>query len=63
MCFGLQVFGNGIDKIVIAVILGIAGAAICLANCSLYKKMLQKSKQKYAFEIIELAKEISEENI
>lgn len=27
-------------------------------NCSLFKKMLKKAKQRYAFEIVELAKEI-----
>lgn len=62
MCFGLMVFGKGIEKIVIAVILGIVGGGICAVNHTVYKKVLQKNKQKYAFEIIELAKEISEEN-
>lgn len=29
-------------------------------NCALFKKMLKKVKQRYAFEIVELAKEICE---
>ena len=36
---------------------GLAGMGI---NYPIYKKMLAKGKQKYAYEIIELAKEISE---
>lgn len=32
-------------------------------NCQLFKKTLQKAKQRYAFEIVELAKEICEHDI
>lgn len=62
MCFALEVFGKGIEKIVIAIVLGIIGGGLCAVNYSIYKKVLKKSRQKYAFEIIELAKEIAEEN-
>lgn len=39
-------------------LLGLLGAAV---NYPLYKRLLEKGKQKYAFEIIELAKEIAGE--
>lgn len=38
-------------------IIGFAGIGI---NYPVYRKMLEKGKQKYAFEIVELAREISE---
>ncbi|SEQ50323.1 hypothetical protein SAMN02910382_03235 [Butyrivibrio sp. TB] len=46
---------------VIGVLLGIVGVAICIINFPLYKKLLKKGKEKYAFEILELAKEITGE--
>ena len=61
MCFGLSVFGTGVIFIVIGVLLGIAGAAICIMNYPLYKKLLKKGKGKYGFEILELAQEIAGE--
>lgn len=48
--------GSLILGIIVAVI-GLAGMAI---NYPAYKYILEKSKRKYAFEIMELAKEISE---
>ena len=61
MCFGLSVFGTGEIFMVIGVLVGIVGAAICIINYPLYKKLLKKGKEKYAFEILELAKEITGE--
>ncbi|WP_242856511.1 AtpZ/AtpI family protein [Butyrivibrio sp. AE2032] len=61
MCFGLSVFGTGEIFMVIGVLLGIVGAAISGINYPLYKKLLKKGKEKYAFEILELAKEITGE--
>ena len=58
MCFSMNVIGSGTTTMfVLGVIVGIAGMGI---NYPIYKKMLAKGKQKYAYEIIELAKEISE---
>ena len=58
MCFSMNVIGSGTTTIfVLGVIVGLAGMGI---NYPIYKKMLAKGKQKYAYEIIELAKEISE---
>ena len=44
-------------SIVIVGIIGLLGMGV---NYPIYKKLLAQGKQKYAFEIIELAKEISE---
>jgi hypothetical protein len=33
----------------------------CAINYPIYKKMLEKSKAKYAYEIVELARQISEQ--
>ena len=60
MCFAMQVIGSGIISMVIGIIVGIIGFICCGINYPIYKKMLESGKQKYAFEIIELAKEISD---
>ena len=62
MSFGLGAIGSGTSAMVLAAVLGILGFIMCVANYPLYKRLLEKGKQKYAFEIIELAKEISKEN-
>ena len=61
MCFSMNVLGNGTTAMfVLGVIIGIIGLTGMGINYPVYKKLLAKGKQKYAFEIIELAKEISE---
>ena len=45
---------------VLGVVVGIIGFAGVGINYPIYKKILAKGKAKYTFEIIELAKEISE---
>lgn len=61
MCFSMNVIGSGTTTMfVLGVIVGIVGLAGMGINYPIYKKMLDKGKQKYAYEIIELAKEISE---
>lgn len=61
MCFSMNVIGSGTTTIfVLGVIVGIVGLAGMGINYPIYKRMLAKGKQKYAYEIIELAKEISE---
>ena len=60
MCFSMNVIGSGTTTMfVLGVIVGIVGLAGMGINYPIYKK-LAKGKQKYAYEIIELAKEISE---
>ena len=61
MCFSMNVIGSGTTTMfVLGVIVGIVGLAGMGINYPIYKKMLAKEKKKYAYEIIELAKEISE---
>ena len=45
---------------VVGVILGLIGLFAMGINYPIYKKMLESGKQKYAFEIMQLAKEISD---
>lgn len=62
MCLSMNVIGSGsMVSFVIGVIIGIIGLAGMGINYPVYKKMLAKGKKKYAFEIMELAKEISGE--
>ena len=60
MCFAMQVLGSGIVDMVIGIIVGIVGIVGCGINYPIYKKMLENGKKKYAYEIVELAREISE---
>ena len=60
LCLGMQVIGSGIAGMVIGIIVGIIGMIGCGVNYPIYTKMLEKGKKKYAYEIVELAREISE---
>ena len=60
MCFAMQVLGSGMTGMVIGIIVGIIGMIGCGVNYPIYKKMLENGKKKYAYEIVELAREISE---
>lgn len=61
MCLSMQVIGGGTFLMVLGIIIGILGFAGCGVNYPIYKKMLEKGKTKYAYEIVELARQISEE--
>ena len=61
MCLAMQVIGSGLAGLVIGIIVGIIGMIGCGVNYPIYKKMLEKGKAKYAYEIVELARQISEE--
>ncbi len=61
MCLAMQVIGSGLAGMVIGVIVGIVGLTGCGVNYPIYKKMLEKGKAKYAYEIVELARQISEQ--
>ena len=61
MCLGMQVLGNDIIDMVIGIIIGIIGMIGCGVNYPIYSKILENGKKKYAYEIVELAREISEE--
>ena len=60
MCLAMQVIGSGTAGMVLGIIIGIIGLAGCSVNYPLYKKLLEKGKTKYAYEIVELARQISE---
>ena len=60
MCLAMQVLGGGIIGMVIGIIVGVVGIIGCGVNYPIYKKMLENGKKKYAYEIVELAREISE---
>ena len=61
LCVSMKVIGSGsITMFVLGVIVGIIGLLGMGVNYPIYKKLLAQGKQKYAFEIMELAKEISE---
>ena len=61
MCFSLGQFGTGVALMITGIILGIIGIALCIVNYPLYRKILKRGREKYSYEILELAKEITEE--
>ena len=61
MCLSMNVIGSGTTAMfVLGVVICIIGLIGMGVNYPIYKKMLANGKQKYAFEIMQLAKEISE---
>lgn len=62
MCLSMNVIGDGSTAMmIVGIAVGILGMAEMGANFPIYRKILARGKQKYAYEIIELAREISEE--
>lgn len=59
MCLSMGVLGEG-KYMIIGIIIGLLGFVGAGVNYPVYKNLLEKGKQKYAFEIIELAKQISD---
>lgn len=61
MCLAMGVIGSGtLSSLVLGIIIGIVGMIGMSVNYPIYKRLLESGKKKYAFEIMELAKEISE---
>lgn len=60
MCLAMEVIATGPVAMGAGIVIGIVGFALCGINYPIYKKMLNKGKKKYAYEIVELAREISE---
>ena len=60
MCLSMQVIVGTLPLTVLGIIIGIIGFACTGINYPIYKKMLENGKKKYAYEIVELAREISE---
>lgn len=61
MCLAMQVIGEGLPFMIAGIIIGLIGFTACAVNYPIYKAILKAGKKKYAFEIIELAREICEE--
>lgn len=62
MCLAMGEIGSGITlSFILGIIAGILGMIGMGINYPIYKKILENGKKKYAFEIIQLAKEITEE--
>lgn len=61
MCLSMKVIGADIPGMfVLGVILGVLGLAGTVVNYPIYQKLLARGKRKYAYDIMQLAKEISE---
>lgn len=62
MCLSMKVIGGGsAGMVVFGIVLGVIGIAGVSVNYPAYKRILENGKRKYAFEIMELARKISEE--
>jgi hypothetical protein len=60
MCLAMGVIGSGMAGMVLGIIIGMIGMIGCGMNYPIYKRMLEKGKAKYAFEIVQLAREIAD---
>lgn len=61
MCLSMRVIGGGSDAtFIFGIIIGIIGFIAMGVNYPVYRKLLEAGKQKYAFEIMQLAKEITD---
>lgn len=62
MCLAMGKLGNGTtSSFILGIIIGVVGLIGIAVNYPLYKRILENGKKKYSFDIIELAKEISEQ--
>ena len=62
MSLAMQAIGSGTVAFIAGIIIGIIGFILCGINYPIYKRMIERDKAKNAYEIVELAREISEEN-
>ena len=62
MCLSMGVLGDGSPAaLAVGIAVGVFGLAGVGINYPIYRKLLENGKSKYAYEIVQLAKEISEE--
>ncbi len=62
MCLSMKVIGDGSTwMMAVGIMIGAAGIVGVSINYPIYNKLLESGKKQYAFEIMQLAKEISEE--
>ena len=63
MCLCMGVIGRSIPMAMpLGIVTGVIGIGMVSVNYPIYKRLLETGKKKYAFEIMELAKEITAEN-
>lgn len=60
MCLSMGILAEGPGVSVAGVALGLVGLAAMAANYPVYKRVLARGKSRYAFEIVELAREVAE---
>ena len=61
MCLAMGQIGSGTTgSFILGILIGVLGMAGMGVNYPIYKRILANGKKKYAFEIMELAKEITE---
>ncbi len=60
MCLSMGVLAEG-NLFILGIVLGILGLVGAGVNYPIYKKALSKGMEKYSYEIVELARQISEE--
>lgn len=61
MCLSMNVLGDGSQiTFIVGIVIGVIGLIGVGTNYPIYKKLLENGKQKYAFDIMQLAKEISD---
>lgn len=60
MCLSMKVIGSGsVGMTVLGILIGVVGMLGMGINYPIYRKLLDSGKKKYAFEILQLAREIS----
>lgn len=63
MCLSMKVIGSGTAGMVaLGVVIGLIGLMAMGANYPLYRMLLRRGKSKYTYEIVQLAREISDKN-
>ena len=60
MCLSMGVLAEG-SLFILGIVIGILGLIGAGVNYPIYKKILAKGMEKYSYEIVELARQISEE--
>lgn len=60
MSLSMQIIGEGSMMMALGIVLGVIGFAGAAFTYPIYKRVRQKSKDKYAYDIITLAGEITE---
>ena len=60
MSLAMQVIGGTPTLTALGIAIGMIGFVCCGVNYPIYKRLMENGKKKYAYEIIELAREISE---